>query len=85
MIIRMHLLELCSQLMRCDYLSDLHFLGDVKRRELCRKIERIQAHEHDIKEWNDMLEYLTRAAPEPTAELAKVRLIESLLHPRYTS
>lgn len=79
MIIQIHLLELLSQSMRCNYLSDLRFLDDTQRRILCRKLDRIEAKEQDLKDWNDTLKYLTDLAPVHNAEAAKNILIDALL------
>ena len=42
----------------CAYLSDLHWLSGGQKMRLAREIERIEAPEASLHEWNDALEYL---------------------------
>ena len=72
------LLDLLAIQMRCEYLSDLHYLTGEQRRYLAAKLERLTPREGDLRDWNDALEYLTGAPPEPTARRAKARLVALL-------
>lgn len=74
------LLDLLSIQMKCEYLSDLHFLSPKQRRYLAQKMDRLTPQEEDTREWNDALTYLTDAPPETTARAAKERLVVLLAH-----
>lgn len=62
----------------CVYLSDLRYLGGWQRARLARALAEIPAEAADLRAWNDALEYLAGAQPEPTAETARMRLITAL-------
>ena len=62
------LLDYLQWKMGCAYLSDLHWVSGGQRMRLAREIERIEAPEASLHEWNDALEYLLGCRPEPTAE-----------------
>ena len=72
------LLDYLQWKMGCAYLSDLHWLSGGQRMRLAREIERIEAPEASLHEWNDALEYLLGRGPEPTAEAARAALIAAL-------
>lgn len=72
---QIHLLDEISNKMGCEFLSDLRFLSEKQRKQLARKLNRIDPEENGIREWNDALAYLTGAPPEGTAAQAKERLV----------
>ena len=57
------LLDYFQWKLRCEYLSDLHWLG---------------AADASLHEWNDALEYLLGQAPRETPEAAQAALIAGL-------
>ena len=75
------LLDVLSMKAGCAYLSDLHDLDAWRRIRLARELEQMPAHSADLKEWNDALEYLSRDAPQASAEAARERLIQVLSRP----
>ena len=72
------LLDYLQWKMGCAYLSDLHWLSGGQRMRLAREIERIEAPEASLHEWNDALEYLLGQAPRETPEAARDALIAGL-------
>ena len=72
------LLEYLSYQAGCAYLSDLRYISGWRRARLARVLEEIPAEAADLRAWNDALEYLAGAQPEPTAETARMRLITAL-------
>ena len=80
MTIKLPLLDFIAMQMRCMYLSDLQFLSGAQRKELARKLEKLNPQDIDIREWNDALAYLVNARPSSTAEAAKKRLVYLLLY-----
>ena len=72
------LLDYLQWKMGCAYLSDLHWLSGGQKMRLAREIERIEAPEVSLHEWNDALEYLAGRGPEPTAQAARAALIAAL-------
>lgn len=75
------LLDLMSMQMGCAYLSDLRSLDKERRAILAHRLERMEAREEDLRDWNDALKYLANAPPEQTAQAAKERLVEDLNRP----
>lgn len=76
------LLEAMAIQTGCEYLSDLHYIDDLQRRRLARSLEKVDAKDADLFEWNDALEYLTREKKtQPNAEQAKSALIAALSSP----
>lgn len=84
MIMKIDLLDALSMWADCRYLSDLKYLDEWRRARLARALEKLPADAADLKEWNDALQYLSRDAPQETAEAARERLIQSLSRPRQT-
>ena len=80
MRVEQSLLDLLSIQMKCEYLSDLHFLSSEQYRYLAQRLGRLTPREEDMGEWNDVLTYLTDAPPEITARAAKERLVALLAH-----
>lgn len=78
MIMEQSLLDFLAIQMKCEYLSDLHFLSQVQRWYLAQKLDRLTPQEADVREWNDALTYLTGAPPETNAQAAKERLVKLL-------
>lgn len=72
------LLDYLQWKMGCAYLSDLHWLSGGQKMRLAREIERIEAPEASLHEWNDALEYLLGQAPRDTPETARDALIAGL-------
>ena len=72
------LLEFLQYQAGCAYLSDLRYLGGWQRARLVRVLDEIPAEAADLRTWNDALEYLAGAQPEPTAEDARARLIAAM-------
>ena len=81
MMVERSLLDLMSIEMGCMYLSDLRFLPLEQRRYLAQKLDGLTPREEDIRDWNDMLGYLTNAPPESTTQAAKARLVSLLSQP----
>lgn len=79
---RLPLLEAIVVEMRCDYLSDLRFLGRRKRIQLADKLEKLAAEEVSLEEWNQALCYLENSQPKSDVYSAKQSLIELLLVPK---
>ena len=76
------LLEFLQCKAGCAYLSDLRYIGGGQQAQLARVLEEIPAEAADLRTWNDALEYLAGAGPEPTAEEARTRLIAALARPQ---
>lgn len=72
------LLDYFQWKLRCEYLSDLHWLGAARRAQLVREAERLGAADASLHEWNDALEYLLGQAPRETPEAAQAALIAGL-------
>lgn len=72
------LLELLSIQMGCEYLSDLHYLTIPQRNYLAQKLKPLLPRQEDLRDWNEVLAYLTGEPEEKTAFAAKARLIELL-------
>ena len=72
------LLDYLQWKMGCAYLSDLHWLSGGQKMRLAQELERIEAPEASMHEWNDALEYLAGRGPEPTAQAARAALIAAL-------
>lgn len=72
------LLDYFQWKLRCEYISDLHWLEAARRAQLAREVERLGAADASLHEWNDALEYLLGCRPEPTAEAARAALIAAL-------
>ncbi len=62
----------------CEYLSDLRFLTEQRHQHLANILEHLTPYEESLRDWNDALEYLAGAAPEQTAEAAKIKLMKHL-------
>ena len=73
------LLDLIAIQMGCPHLSDLHFLTGAQRERLAAKLGTLTPREEDLDQWNEALAYLTQAPPQPSAQGAKIRLIQRLL------
>ena len=50
------LLDYFQWKLRCEYISDLHWLGAARRAQLAREVERLGAADVSLDEWNDALE-----------------------------
>ena len=72
------LLDYFQWKLRCEYISDLHWLGAARRAQLAREVERLGAADASLHEWNDALEYLLGQAPRDTPETARDALIAGL-------
>ena len=72
------LLDYFQWKLRCEYISDLHWLGAARRAQLAREVERLGAADASLHEWNDALEYLLGQAPRETPEAAQAALIAGL-------
>ena len=73
------LLDVMALQMGCEYLSDLHYIDDHQRLHLARQLEKVEARDTDLFEWNDALEYLAGVkTPCSSAEQAKAALIAAL-------
>ena len=72
------LLDRITIQMGCTYLSDLRYLSRDLQLRLAEKLKSLQARDHDLRDWNDALEYLTGQPSEQTAERAKARLLDCL-------
>ncbi len=72
------LLDRITIQMGCTYLSDLRYLSRDQQLRLAEKLKSLQARDHDLRDWNDALEYLTGQPSEQTAERAKARLLDCL-------
>lgn len=62
----------------CEYISDLHFLDAMKKRKAFRAIEKVMPEMYPLRQWNDALQYVVRAAPEQNAKDAKKVLLSML-------
>lgn len=72
------LLENAATFLGCQYLSDLHYLIPVQRYALADYLERCAPEQHTLFEWNDALDYLTGKEAQPSADIAKEKLVETL-------
>ncbi len=72
------LLDYFQWKLRCEYISDLHWLEAARRAQLAREVERLGAADASLHEWNDALEYLLGQAPRETPEAARDALIAGL-------
>ena len=72
------LLDRITIQMGCTYLSDLRYLSRDQQLRLAEKLKSLQARDHDLRDWNDALEYLAQAPPEATPQAARGRLLERL-------
>lgn len=72
------LLDRITIQMGCTYLSDLRYLSRDQQLRLAEKLKSLQARDHDLRDWNDALEYLTGQPSEQTAERAKAKLLDRL-------
>lgn len=78
MMVEQSLLDLLSIQMKCEYLSDLHFLSSEQCRYLAQRLGQLTPREEDIGEWNDALTYLTDLPPAATATAAREQLVKIL-------
>ena len=78
MVVEQSLLDYISNIMGCEYLSDLRFCSQTRLGILADKLERLTPQEEDLREWNDALEYLAGAPPEESAQAAKDHLLRFL-------
>ncbi|MGO5022293.1 hypothetical protein ACTQ4E_04245 [Lawsonibacter sp. LCP25S3_G6] len=78
MRVEQSLLDLLSIQMKCEYLSDLHFLSSEQYRYLAQRLGRLTPREEDMGEWNDVLTYLTDSPPAATATAAREQLVKIL-------
>ena len=81
MIFKIDLLDALSMQADCMYLSDLHYLNDWQRTRLVCALEQTPSDAAELREWNDVLEYLTGARPRANAEEARGALIAGLSAP----
>lgn len=81
-MVELSLLDVIALSMGCETVSELHAMTDWQRQQLARKVERLGQDVARLEEWNDALCYLTQEPPQPSAELARGRLIRSLSQPR---
>lgn len=81
-MIKEQMLDFLASQMKCEYLSDLRYLPEGKRRILAERVEALGADEYDLRQWNDALEYLTGGRAEETAEAAKAAITSSLRESR---
>ena len=72
------LLDYFQGKLQCEYLSDLHWLGNAQRARLTQEVERLSAADASLQEWNDALEYLLGQSPQPTTEAARDALLIGL-------
>lgn len=78
MFVEQSLLDYMAAEIGCSYLSDLHYLSRPRRQVLAHKVEKLPLDEHDIKEWNDALTYVTDLPAAATAREAKKALVHAL-------
>lgn len=63
----------------CEHISDLHILDEVKKRKAYRAVEKVQPEVYPLMQWNDALQYVFKAEPEPSSEDAKRVLMSKLI------
>ena len=76
------LLEAIMIQTRCARLSDLRRMDDGQRMCLAQSLEKVTPERASLFDWNDALDYLAQAPPEPSPQAAKKRLIALLSQPR---
>lgn len=72
------LLDDAATFMECQYLSDLRHLSPYQRCVLAAYLERREAEEHSLFEWNGALKYLSGLDAEDTPPAARETLLQSL-------
>ena len=72
------LLDYFQWKLQCEYLSDLHWLGNTQRARLMQEVERLSAADASLREWNDALEYLLGQSQQLTVEAARDALLIGL-------
>lgn len=79
MKIEMSLLDIMASQIGCMYLSNLKSLDGIQKFYLARWIEKVEALDTDLFDWNDALEYISgNNILCKTASEAKTLLIEAL-------
>ena len=72
------LLEMLARRLGCEYFSDLKYLRISKRILLTEAVRAVPVQSFPTSEWNDALNYLAGQDPQPTAERARQKLLETL-------
>ena len=72
------LVDYLAYMTHCEYVSDLKFMDDARRRHVCRALERIPVETYPLKEWNDALSYVAKRPPQTTSAKARAELMEFL-------
>lgn len=72
-----HLLDRLAQASGCIQPSELRAVDAVRRKAL---LEHLSPEDAPLREWNEVLRYLSGAPLEMTAERARARLLDELRH-----
>lgn len=73
-----YLLDLLREKSGCEYVSDLHFLDEMQKARLAYHLEKVDAEDYLLREWNDALAYIVKAPAQETVEKAKETLLKEL-------
>lgn len=78
MAMEVSLLDVLALCADCDTISELRLAGSWQRAVLARCVERLEAEQAPLREWNDALSYLSGCGPQLTSEQARAELLASL-------
>lgn len=79
MNINISILDYLTNMLRLDYMSDLHYLNRNQRIMAATILsQKLSSDSASLDEWNDALFYLANKGPAATAESAKAQLITIL-------
>lgn len=72
------LVDYLAYMTHCEYVSDLHFMDDIRKWRAYHALEQLPAEAYSLKEWNDALCYMTVNEPQSTAAQARTELMDAL-------
>jgi len=73
-----YLLDILRDKFGCEYVSDLHFLGDSQKMRLMYLLEDLEAEDFSLQEWNNALDYIAKEPAQDTPAKAKAALQAAL-------
>ena len=72
------LFECIQDKLGCTYISDLPFISKQNPEIVVHTLRSLSPSDYPLKQWNDLLDYLTKAPAQQTAEEAYSLLISTL-------
>ena len=72
------LFECIQDKLDCTYISDLPFISKQNPEIVVHTLRSLSPSDYPLKQWNDLLDYLTKAPVQQTAEEAYSLLISTL-------